>query len=1466
MKLKGMLKKLLAIFCVVAMMLPSITTVSLAAIDTAKDKQLNLGISVLYPKSKLGYKIGTRVTYRTYINNNGSKDYSTYIFCLDKDGKFPSEDNAGNTNYTSQGEFSSSNSSKIGAEAAKKIEYLLTNGHLYNTLEQKIAEVYAKRIADDAELIPPTTVDTIKEHITDDELFFAMQVVIWKITNNLTFDNQAISYTQEEDGKVFNGEGTYPKKTELLKVAIDYYENLANSYNTTPSKPTNPTIKETNKSTVEDGEYLYVGPFHITSGTNTNFTVKFTDQDGNDLNSNVYDYTNNTWHKVVNLKNSLDTDLYIRLPENTSATKVKMELDVTGISHDKLTLWTSNVANAQPLVTVTPDKEDVHDETEATVTKTEKIYDLALRKYITAVNGTEITSRIPSPKYNEEKQKMEYFHRKDPVVIKPGDRVVFTLTVYNEGQEKATATKIKDYLPKGLTVATDSTINDQYGWIPSQDNTFALTDYTKDYELNPFDKTSKQIYSVSLKIECIVSEEFKEGTLTNIAEIVEDNVDDIDSTPGNANTHDEDRESYKGKDSNKDDLTDSNYFYEGQEDDDDFEKLTTEPEEPKKEIDLALRKYIETVNGENKNRKPEVDVSELIAGTAKTAKYNHPKTPVSVKTGDIVTYTIRIYNEGDEDAYANEITDYIPEGLGFLVNHQINYNNGWKIDTENTAYSKDTSTVKLSSIKNATNNVSKSDFIDDGEVADEDVIVGKATIRTDILKYTAGGNNNKIPAFDKTKSEPSSVSVQVTCVVVAEKLSKDTLRNVAAITGEADGDGTEITPEADLKDRDSEPNDVNPDNYPNTNIQDDDDFEDLTLEESDYDLALKKFITKVNGENVEPSREPVVDVTELKQDGGKDAKYTLPKDALKVKYGDNIIYTIRIYNEGDADAIAKEVIDNVPDGLEFVEYEKDAEGNYVSGSKTNYDFGWEKFERQSEKGWTSGVRTEYLKDKEPIKAFDNTKDELSYVDLQIEFKLVSKTTNVIRNIAEITDDDGDDRDSTPDNKDENEDDEDYEEIYPVVFDLSLQKFITGLNDKEITDREPKVIPGEDGNLGYTHTAEPLDVANENIVTYTIRVYNEGNVPGYASVIKDDMPVGLDYLPDNETNKTYMWKMYRSLKEGENAEEVKAVTIGGKQYVEVSNVSEAEIIATDYYSKENCDSRKESAMKAYDPNAEISDSNPDHRDVKVAFKVNQDKIKQEDRVIINTAEIADDQDEEGKPVEDVDSEPNNDKDGEDDIDKEKVTVKYFDLSLLKYVSQVKVTEDGKTKTTNTGYNGTENPEPVVKVEINRKKLNSTKVIFVFTIKVTNEGELEGYAKEITDYIPKGLEFYKEDGENEKYNWKKGENGTVKTDYLKDTLLKPGESATIKISFRWKKSSSNLGLKTNVAEISEDYNEYNTPDIDSTPDNKKDGEDDQDEAPVILSISTGGTPVYVILTISTITIFSCGLFAIKKYVLL
>jgi len=417
----------------------------------------------------------------------------------------------------------------------------------------------------------------------------------------------------------------------------------------------------------------------------------------------------------------------------------------------------------------------------------------------------------------------------------------------------------------------------------------------------------------------------------------------------------------------------------------------------------------------------------------------------------------------------------------------------------------------------------------------------------------------------------------------------------------------------------------------------------------------------------------------------------------------------------------------------------------------------------------------------------------------------------------------------------NEDDDDFEKIYVKEFDLALRKFITKIQEKEVTTRVPQVKI-ENGTISYEHSKDALTVHVGDVVTYTLRIYNEGEISGYASEITDDIPEYLEYLPEDLTNVEYKWKMY-----DENGKETE-------------NVSDAVKVKTTYLSKENGENN---LIKAFDGET-LS-----YKDIKIAFKVKDPNSNT--YIITNYAQISNDTDENGNAVEDKDSTPDewidNEQHKDDDQDIENVKVEYFDLSLLKFVSKVIVIEDGKETITETGYNGHENPEPVVKVELHKKKLEDVVVKFGYGITITNEGDIAGYATELTDYVPEGLIFDPTDN----LEWTDEGNNVISTRQLEGKLLQPGESATVEVIFTWINGKDNMGLKTNTAEISEDKNEYDVPDIDSTPDNKVEGEDDIDIAKVILNISTGAAKTYFTLTLGLLAIIATGVILIKKFVI-
>ena len=330
------------------------------------------------------------------------------------------------------------------------------------------------------------------------------------------------------------------------------------------------------------------------------------------------------------------------------------------------------------------------------------------------------------------------------------------------------------------------------------------------------------------------------------------------------------------------------------------------------------------------------------------------------------------------------------------------------------------------------------------------------------------------------------------------------------------------------------------------------------------------------------------------------------------------------------------------------------------------------------------------------------------------------------------------------------------------------------------------------------------------------------------------------MPENEPNIEYRWEMLDE---------------HGK---ETDDVSKAISIKTDYLSKEqeNKTSRN-NLLKAFDKD---SMKEPDYREIKIAFKVTEPNTS--DRILINKAQISDDSDKDGNPVIDKDSTPDKWNEGEDDQDIEKVKVKYFDLALRKWVTQAIVIDNGKQTVTETGHKAEDDPEAPVKVEIKEGRLNKVVVKFRYKIRITNEGQIAGYATEISDYIPEGLKFVAVDNPD----WKE-QDGKIVTEKLKDTLLKPGETAEVEVLLTWINGKNNFGLKTNIAEISKDKNDSNTPDIDSTPNNKVPKEDDIDDAPVLLSIKTGAgeTTKYVLVTIASLTILTSGAILIKKFVL-
>ena len=1476
--------------------------------------------------------------------------------------------------------------------------------------------------------------------ITDDDLEVIQQLAFWYFANyDENGKNESVSTTNptpvnwlaiNESNDVF---GT--RRANYLNRIYQYFiegalkegsDSTSTIRETTNSDSVNIEFDKNIKFGVEDKSstgtkpnpyenYYLIGPFKITTNDAryNDFELALKDGKGNIVNQyfyfeqtedtlkrmQIFDVIDSAGNKVELEKVTYNNEYYIKLYKSAmefvdiDCSKFSLKVSKTGKWATANFLYATG--NDQAVIEIKRDKAEAEDEIS---TEVPKRFDLALRKFITAIKraekNIEVADRTPrvdtttlingikDDRTGEVEYTATYTHPKDKQKVETGDIVTYKIRVYNEGQVDGTATEVTDYLPAGLELVAESTINTKYGWKTGEQITLKdgskvtpiTSNYLKDTTIKAFDKTKTSettegiwqkaekgeggLYYADLEVECkvVAIASGVEQNLRNIAAITADSGDDDDSVPEKPNLDD-----YTPP-------TDNSTY---QEDDDDYEDLVL----PGKTFDLALRKYITEVNGTKleDTRVPDIDVTKLASGEATTADYKHKKYPVEVKTEDIVTYRFTVYNEGDIEGYVYSITDYLPQGLEFDAKSNPEFIEA-KTSGEYTAEELEGKEY-IYSINKEKNTITISKIPAQGE--------------TGLQPYLFGLN-----PFDGEKLDSKSIDIKF-------KVSAETSANDMVLTNNATMDYTSAPrpQEEKIKDRDSKPenfteptaedlleplpgykgneenkNDLTDSKYHYKGQEDDDDFEKIIIKGTPFDLSLRKFITKLNGTELkdEKDRTPKINTSKLNtidSTTGKKittAEYVHPKDAVTVRKGDIVTYKIRVYNEGDRNGYATEVTDYLPEGLGFLpNYTNNSiwsipkttdeatgkevlpegieiknlvgeNGFYKDESEINKDkIKLEDFKDpitgevptdysqiQIVTGERAAISTKALKEK-LIKAYksqkadedlwqqstNDEKDGLFYQEVEITCIVLKENTykGILKNVAEITEEydengnkieqKGDDRDSEPKNvyeddkhtpgKEENgytpgeQDDDDFEQLQLKYFDLALRKFITKVDgEAPEASREPvpdvsTLIDGTYDRNGkkehtatYNHPKDPLWVKNGSKVEYTIRVYNEGSEDGYAYEVSDDIPNGLVFEADDATNKAYGWVMYREMTEGdENIAKEDIIEYNGKKYVITKKAEEATMIRTRYLEK--------TLIKAFDPETKTLS----YADVKVVFTIKEPKDFDKDSVIINQAQITEDS------GDDEDSTPNEWQD-EDDEDIEKVRIPIFDLSLLKWVTQSVVTVDGKTTTTNTGFKpnkgltestgeGIRNnnePEPIAKVELDKKKLNKTVVKFVYKIRVTNEGEIPGYATEVTDYIPEGLEFHVEDGNNKQYGWVKSGDDKIVTRALETVLLNPGESKELEITFRWINSEKNLGQKINIAEISEDANDYNTDDIDSTPNNrenpyKEEQEDDDDFALVILSIKTGATQFMSYFTLITITlaIVGGGIILIKKYVL-
>ena len=826
----------------------------------------------------------------------------------------------------------------------------------------------------------------------------------------------------------------------------------------------------------------------------------------------------------------------------------------------------------------------------------------------------------------------------------------------------------------------------------------------------------------------------------------------------------------------------------------------------KPNFDLAIRQFVTSINGENleESREPKItneEINKLVLGNASldggtTAEKKHSKDPVLVKNNDRVILDIRIYNEGNIAGTAQSIVEHLPNGVSLAPNSDINNQYGWSTPVN---------------------------------------------AQTAVTEYTRGRAAQGI----KANQNLNFILVKIELLITEQTKSSDVFMKCVC----------EI--QASQKDRDSTPGNLTDDqmkNYnPGTNdrgkgYQDDDDFENLVIPGRYFDLSLRTFVSQVD--TVDYMRDPIINVNPLLT-GKTTAEYRQPKGSVSVGPGSTVIYTIRVYNEGTIDGYAKEITAHLPSELEFINDEYNGENGWIldPNDSTQRTIRTTKLSKENDA-------------ENAIKAYDLKATTLNYKEIKLKCTVnkAAEALKKITTIVEITkyennenladrdnqatvilpsDESLSDYKGNDSNKDDltdtnyfyqgQEDDDDFEKVVLEKFDLALRQFISNINGTKITDREPVVdvskmetVDENDNAITtclYNQKKDTLQVYTGDIITFTIRVYNEGTQKGYAKTIKDSIPSGLEFLPNDEKNRPYNWIMYDAA--GQVTE----------------NAEEALSIQSNYLSKEE---ERATEGKAITPFDHVVNKTPDYKEIKVTFKVVEPKGQRE---AVNKVEINNDSDESGHDVIDIDSTTDVWNENEDDQDEETIHIKFFDFRLRNIIKSTILIEEGHQRDELTGINAESDSKSAINVEMNKEKVENTVIKFQYEIIIKNEGEVAGYATEIVDYVPEGLRFSKADNPE----WRVSGDRIV-SNKLKDKLIEPGEEEKLDLVLTWVNSELNFKTMVNAAEIGNAVNDHNTPDVNSTPNNKVKNENDYEEAMVNMSGFAQTIAICIILGIA------------------
>ena len=764
--------------------------------------------------TQYGYKVSDKYVWKIVTYSGSAINYDRTLYCLKAEqGFFTATPGVFKETYDLSYDFmdkSSMSPLPVPSQYYNQIVWILNHSYIPSA---------STASTDKTTLLKNAGISGNSE-LTDDDIDVVQQLAIWYFTNydDSTYHKdmlgEASFQTVLQSTKTSGGTSEYkaiedinPRYDQMDKLFVYLVENAKKATESSNSTSSPISMGNTTPTVEVSGSNYIVGPFKIDKNNDTPYTISFsiTDQSGKSLDGKYTLLDSNKSQTSQTLEQLVGSNFYLRIPistvnsENITSLRFSMNGNYTITT---ATYWTKSGDNTvQPIVELGRTPKTFSGNKEVTFPK-EGSYNLKLVKVEQGntskkLQGAEFKINSPNGEVTETTSANGEINVGPITINTPGtDTITIEETKAPDGYEKIITSPINVQVTKTLssntyTMSNAVITNTQTGSsISVSGSTITVTVENKlipkDSEYNlklvkvEQGNTSKKLQGAEFKINSPNGEvtqttnasgEINIGPIavtttgTDTITIEEtkapDGYEKIITAPITVQvTKVFEDNTYKMSDAKiTNSQTGSSINLSGN-------TITVTVENRAKYFDLALRKYITQVNGENveNTRVPVIDTSSLTTGT--TASYNHRKDPVAVTTGDKVIYNLTIYNEGQKPGRATKIQDQLPTGLVF--NRVVSGN------------------FELDSYSETDN----------------------------LLKLKRTSNTDNLDAYNGTTLD--SETIQIECTVTAVPTNKEQiLTNVAWISEEYDAESNVTITNEENADRDSVPGthpDVNKDN------------------------------------------------------------------------------------------------------------------------------------------------------------------------------------------------------------------------------------------------------------------------------------------------------------------------------------------------------------------------------------------------------------------------------------------------------------------------------------------------------------------------------------------------------------------------------------------------------------------------------------------------------------------------------